>query len=78
MVRRMHLHSCKRLHNILNRFPEWEFGPPFACEEEKRGGGGGGEGGQKLANDYDKFSPDTYVGQWKTPTLVIHGGKDYR
>lgn len=74
MVRRAHLRYFKRLHHILNRFPEWEFGPPFACEDDKRGG----EGGQKFASDYDKFSPDTYVGQWKTPTLVVHGGKDYR
>lgn len=27
---------------------------------------------------YDKFSPDTYAADWKTPTMVIHGGKDYR
>ena len=25
-----------------------------------------------------KWSPDLYVNKWKTPTLVIHGGKDYR
>jgi dipeptidyl aminopeptidase/acylaminoacyl peptidase len=27
---------------------------------------------------YDKFSPSRYVANWQTPTLVIHGGKDYR
>ena len=27
---------------------------------------------------YDKFSPARYVANWKTPTLVIHGAKDYR
>lgn len=27
---------------------------------------------------YDKFSPSKYVDKWKTPTLVIHGEKDYR
>jgi dipeptidyl aminopeptidase/acylaminoacyl peptidase len=27
---------------------------------------------------YDKFSPSRYVANWKTPTLVIHGAKDYR
>jgi dipeptidyl aminopeptidase/acylaminoacyl peptidase len=27
---------------------------------------------------YKKYSPSEYVGNWKTPTLVIHGGKDYR
>jgi dipeptidyl aminopeptidase/acylaminoacyl peptidase len=25
-----------------------------------------------------KFNPVDYVGNWKTPTLVIHGGKDFR
>ncbi len=27
---------------------------------------------------YDKFSPGRYVANWQTPTLVIHGAKDYR
>ena len=27
---------------------------------------------------YDRQSPDRFVHLWKTPTLVIHGGKDYR
>jgi dipeptidyl aminopeptidase/acylaminoacyl peptidase len=27
---------------------------------------------------YEKFSPSTYVTQWKTPMLVIHGAKDFR
>ena len=27
---------------------------------------------------YEKFSPSTYVTQWKTPMLIIHGAKDYR
>jgi dipeptidyl aminopeptidase/acylaminoacyl peptidase len=27
---------------------------------------------------YAKWSPDSYVQNWKTPTFVIHGGKDYR
>lgn len=27
---------------------------------------------------YEKWSPSNYVQNWKTPTLVIHGGKDYR
>jgi len=27
---------------------------------------------------YEKFSPHKFVDKWKTPTLVIHGGKDYR
>jgi dipeptidyl aminopeptidase/acylaminoacyl peptidase len=32
----------------------------------------------KLANDYEKFSPHKFVGNWKTPLLVIHGEKDFR
>lgn len=27
---------------------------------------------------YERLSPDTYVSDWNTPTLVIHGGLDYR
>jgi len=27
---------------------------------------------------YAKQSPVNYVQNWKTPTLVVHGGKDYR
>ncbi len=27
---------------------------------------------------YEKQNPVHYVGRWKTPMLVIHGGKDYR
>ena len=28
--------------------------------------------------DYSKHNPIDFVKNWKTPTLVIHGGKDYR
>ncbi|MCA9537268.1 MAG: S9 family peptidase [Myxococcales bacterium] len=27
---------------------------------------------------FDRYSPQRFVGQWRTPTLVIHGEKDYR
>jgi dipeptidyl aminopeptidase/acylaminoacyl peptidase len=27
---------------------------------------------------FDKYSPHRFVSQWKTPTLIIHGEKDYR
>jgi dipeptidyl aminopeptidase/acylaminoacyl peptidase len=27
---------------------------------------------------YQKHNPVDHVGKWKTPTLVIHGGRDYR
>ena len=29
-------------------------------------------------NAFDKYSPARFVKNWKTPTLVIHGEKDYR
>lgn len=76
----MHFKSIARtvsnfvfLHSACDRFPEWEFGlpPPLgSCEETKADG--------RSASDYDKFSPEAHVGSWRTPTLVIHGGKDYR
>ncbi|HMS16578.1 MAG TPA: S9 family peptidase [Planctomycetota bacterium] len=28
--------------------------------------------------DYERFSPHEFVGNWKTPLLVIHGEKDFR
>ena len=28
--------------------------------------------------DYERFNPITRAGEWKTPMLVIHGGKDFR
>ncbi len=28
--------------------------------------------------EYDKYSPHRYAKQWKTPTLVIHGERDFR
>jgi dipeptidyl aminopeptidase/acylaminoacyl peptidase len=28
--------------------------------------------------DYARYSPDAFVTRWKTPTLIIHGEKDYR
>ncbi len=45
-------------------FPEWEYGgPPWDAEARKI---------------YEKWSPERHVANWKTPMLVIHGGKDYR
>ena len=43
-------------------FPEWDFGGPYWVTEEF----------------YEKFSPSSYAGQFKTPTLVIHGELDFR
>lgn len=43
-------------------FPEWEHGGP-AYQNPQR---------------YIKDSPLNFVQNWKTPMLVIHGGKDYR
>jgi dipeptidyl aminopeptidase/acylaminoacyl peptidase len=43
-------------------FPEWEHGGPAYENPEA----------------YMKHSPLTYARNWKTPMLVIHGGRDYR
>jgi len=43
-------------------FPEYEFGLPFGAS----------------SGAADKWSPDAFIGEWQTPTLVIQGGKDYR
>jgi dipeptidyl aminopeptidase/acylaminoacyl peptidase len=43
-------------------FPEWEFG------------------GAPWENSelYDKWSPSSYVENFKTPMLIVHGGRDFR
>jgi len=43
-------------------FPEWEHGGPPWVNPE----------------GYRKDSPVNFVGNWKTPELVIHGARDYR
>lgn len=43
-------------------FPEYEFSGPEYKQQEL----------------YKKWSPSTYVDQWETPMLIIHGEKDYR
>jgi dipeptidyl aminopeptidase/acylaminoacyl peptidase len=43
-------------------FPEWEFGGPYWQNEEL----------------YERFNPVNFVERWKTPMLVIHGGRDFR
>jgi dipeptidyl aminopeptidase/acylaminoacyl peptidase len=43
-------------------FPEWEFKGVPWKNPEL----------------FDRFSPSRYVAHWQTPTLVIHGAKDYR
>jgi dipeptidyl aminopeptidase/acylaminoacyl peptidase len=43
-------------------FSEWENGGP-AYED---------------GTTYDKFNPSSHVSNWRTPMLVVHGGKDFR
>jgi len=43
-------------------FPEWEFGGPYYA----------------VPQNYERFNPVDYVRAWRTPMLVIHGGRDYR
>ncbi|HEX3527396.1 MAG TPA: S9 family peptidase [Thermoanaerobaculia bacterium] len=43
-------------------FPEWEQGGPY----------------WKDPQGYEKYNPVNFVEKWKTPTLVIHSGHDYR
>ncbi len=46
-------------------FVNWDLGGPYWQSEE-------------IARDYQRFSPHRFVGNWKTPLLVIHGEKDFR
>lgn len=43
-------------------FPEWEYGGPF----------------WESSQQYEKFSCDNYIKNFRTPMLIIHGEKDYR
>jgi dipeptidyl aminopeptidase/acylaminoacyl peptidase len=43
-------------------FPEWEFGGPYWSHPE----------------GYARYNPRDYVKSFKTPTLVVHGERDYR
>lgn len=46
-------------------FPNWDLGGPYWKSPQ-------------LQRDYNRFSPHRFIGNWKTPLLVIHGEKDFR
>ncbi|MCB9834023.1 MAG: S9 family peptidase [Planctomycetes bacterium] len=46
-------------------FVNWDIGGPYWRSAE-------------LKKAYDRFSPHRFIGNWKTPLLVIHGEKDFR
>lgn len=46
-------------------FPNWDLGGPYWESAE-------------VKRDYDRFSPNRFVGNWDTPLLVVHGQKDFR
>jgi dipeptidyl aminopeptidase/acylaminoacyl peptidase len=46
-------------------FVNWDLGGPYWSSES-------------LRQQYDRFSPHRYIGNWETPLLVIHGEKDFR
>ena len=46
-------------------FVNWDMGGPYWQSEE-------------IQAKYAKFSPHRFVGNWKTPLLVIHNEKDFR
>ena len=46
-------------------FVNWDLGGPYWKSAE-------------IQKEYDAFSPHSFVGNWDTPLLVIHGEKDFR
>jgi dipeptidyl aminopeptidase/acylaminoacyl peptidase len=46
-------------------FPTWDLGGPYWKDEATQ-------------QDYARFSPHRFVGNWRTPLLVVHGEKDFR
>ncbi len=43
-------------------FPLWEYGAPYWVDR----------------TDYEKWSPNRFVKNFKTPMLIVHGGMDFR
>lgn len=48
-------------------FMETEFGGPAYTSKSR-----------SAESDYQKYTPSKKIHEWQTPTLVIHGAKDYR
>ena len=46
-------------------FVNWDLGGPYWKNPQ-------------VQRNYNRFSPHRFVGNWKTPLLVIHGEKDFR
>jgi dipeptidyl aminopeptidase/acylaminoacyl peptidase len=46
-------------------FVDWDLGGPYWKSPE-------------IERDYERFSPSSFVGTWRTPLLVIHGERDFR
>jgi dipeptidyl aminopeptidase/acylaminoacyl peptidase len=46
-------------------FVDWDLGGPYWKDPA-------------IKADYDRFSPNRFTQNWKTPLLVIHGEKDFR
>ncbi len=46
-------------------FPEWDLQGPYWRNDSVKA-------------KYDRFSPHRFVGNWRTPLLVVHGEKDFR
>ncbi len=72
-------------------FMQWEFGglpgqsggAAQAAEEARRADGAPAAfpplaPSAEVARLYSRWSPSSTCGEWRTPTLVIHGGRDYR
>jgi dipeptidyl aminopeptidase/acylaminoacyl peptidase len=43
-------------------FPEWELGAPYWQDPD----------------GYEKWNPARFVDRWRSPTLIVHGGLDFR
>ena len=46
-------------------FPNWDLGGAYWENS-------------KIQQGYERFSPHRFVGNWRTPLLVVHGEKDFR
>ncbi|MHB8952618.1 MAG: S9 family peptidase [Pirellulaceae bacterium] len=46
-------------------FPNWDLGGPYWKSPA-------------VQQQYDQFSPHRFVGNWRTPLLIVHGERDFR
>lgn len=64
--------------DVLKQTPRRDDNPDLVEQSKTAGERAQARRKASVARTYREFSPANFVGQWDTPILVIHGGKDFR